>query len=66
MAKSYSEITPKIKELAYKSAANNHIQPEMYAENHVKRGLRDQDGSGVVTGLTEISKIIRIVDRKMV
>lgn len=58
MQKSYSEITPKICQLAEKSAANNHILPEMYEEKNVKRGLRDKNGDGVVTGLTEISKIV--------
>ncbi len=43
--------------LAHLSTKNNHILPEMYAENHVFRGLRDMNGKGVVTGLTEISKI---------
>ncbi len=53
----YSEITPYVKELAALSCSNNHIQPEMYPEHNVKRGLRDLDGNGVVTGLTEISHI---------
>lgn len=58
MEKSYSEITPYIRRLAGKSTENNHIAPEMYYEHDVKRGLRDLNGNGVVTGLTEISKII--------
>ena len=53
----YSEITPYIEKLAHLSNANNHIRPEMYAEYHVNRGLRDMNGNGVVTGLTEISTI---------
>ncbi len=57
MNKSYSEITPYIKELASKSCSNNNIRPEMYPEHNVMRGLRDLDGNGVVTGLTEISHI---------
>lgn len=58
MAKSYSEITQYIKEMAARSTENNHISPEMYAEKNVKRGLRDNDGNGVITGLTEISNIV--------
>lgn len=58
MTKSHSEITPKIHSLAEKSKRNNGITPEMYAENNVKKGLRDNDGNGVVAGLTEISSII--------
>lgn len=57
MSKSYSEITPYVKELAALSCSNNNIKPEMYPEHNVKRGLRDLDGNGVVTGLTEISYI---------
>lgn len=57
MKKRYSEITPYIEELAKKSNGNNHIEPQMYIEHNVKRGLRDLNGNGVVTGLTEISNI---------
>ncbi len=57
MKKSYSEITPYIRRMAELSGKNNHIQPEMYQKYNVKRGLRDVDGNGVVTGLTEISRI---------
>ncbi len=53
----YSEITPYIRELAALSDQNNGIKPEMYPEHDVKRGLRDLNGNGVVTGLTEISCI---------
>ncbi len=53
----YSEITPYVKELAALSCINNNIKQEMYLEHNVKRGLRDLDGNGVVTGLTEISHI---------
>ncbi len=53
----YSEITPYIKELASISDESNHIEPEMYAQHDVKRGLRDINGNGVVAGLTEVSRI---------
>lgn len=36
---------------------NNSIDPELYTKYEVKRGLRDLSGKGVLTGLTEISKI---------
>lgn len=58
MKRSFSEITPYIEELAAISARNNHIQPEMYVRHKVNRGLRDLNGKGVVTGLTEVSQII--------
>ncbi|MBQ8578062.1 MAG: citrate/2-methylcitrate synthase [Clostridia bacterium] len=54
---SYSDITPYIQKMADVSQKNNAIRPEMYNEHHVFRGLRDMDGNGVVTGLTEISRI---------
>ena len=57
MRDSYSEITSYIKELADLSTVNNHIEPQMYAEHQVNRGLRDLNGNGVVTGLTEVSRI---------
>ncbi len=57
MRESYSEITSYIEELADKSCRGNKISAEMYQENHVFRGLRDMNGKGVVTGLTEVSDI---------
>ncbi len=57
MKNSYSEITPYVAGLADLSCQNNHIEPVMYKQHHVNRGLRDMNGNGVVTGLTEISRI---------
>ena len=57
MTNSYSDITPYIRELAACSDRNNGIQPQMYIDHHVKRGLRDLEGRGVIAGLTEISDI---------
>lgn len=38
---------------------NNHrIDPNLYVEYDVKRGLRDSTGKGVLTGLTEISDVV--------
>ena len=36
---------------------NNHISPEHYKKYNVKRGLRNEDGSGVLVGLTEIGDV---------
>lgn len=55
--KNYSEITPYIRKQAELSDQRNAIQPEMYAQHNVKKGLRDLDGKGVVAGLTEVSHI---------
>lgn len=57
MAKHYEEVSGYIKKLSEISTSNNNIQPEMYTEHNVFRGLRDLNGNGVVTGLTEISKV---------
>ena len=54
----YSTITPEIYTLAEKCVGNNWIDPELYGVHQVKRGLRDLDGKGVVTGLTDVSTII--------
>lgn len=37
--------------------ANNQIAPELYPKYDVKRGLRNEDGSGVLVGLTKISDV---------
>ncbi len=50
-------ITPKIEELAGICLKNDKIPHELYIKNEVKRGLRDVDGRGVLTGLTEISDV---------
>ena len=57
MKQNYSEITPYLEQLAALSVKNNNIKPELFTQTHVYRGLRDNDGNGVVTGLTEISHI---------
>lgn len=36
---------------------NHRIDPNLYLEYDVKRGLRDAGGQGVLTGLTEISDV---------
>lgn len=53
----YSKITQDILELAELAGNNSTINPELYEKYDVKRGLRDNNGKGVLTGLTEISEI---------
>lgn len=64
----YSAITPEIDVLAQKMTANSIIDTQLYSKYNVKRGLRDIDGKGVLTGLTDISAIIqnKTVDGKVV
>lgn len=37
--------------------SNDSIEPVLFKEHGVKRGLRDENGNGVIAGLTNISKI---------
>ena len=64
----YSEIKPEILGLAQKCVDNSRIDPELYTKFDVKRGLRDLNGKGVLTGLTNISEIVstQTVDGKSV
>ena len=64
----YSENTPVINGLTEKMAEHSVIDAELYSKYDVKRGLRDLDGKGVLTGLTDISTIKqnKIVDGKLV
>ena len=43
---------------AEKCINNSRIEPQLYVENKVNRGLRDLNGKGVLTGLTEISDVV--------
>ena len=43
--------------LCEKVAKNNRVDPEKYALYGVKRGLRNEDGSGVMAGLTRICNV---------
>ncbi len=62
----YSEITPEIVELSRLSTEADLIENELFYKYDVKRGLRDLNGKGVLTGLTRISEIIakKVVDGK--
>ena len=53
----YCEITPAILSLKEQWEKKNYIDPRLYREYNVKRGLRDEDGRGVLTGLTRVAEI---------
>ena len=59
-------ITPQLKAYSKICKSNGMIAPELYSEHQVNRGLRDVNGKGVLTGLTEISEITskKVVDGK--
>ncbi len=51
----YDDVVGK---LSKKIISDCRIDPSLYIEHKVNRGLRDLNGKGVLTGLTEISDII--------
>ena len=51
------QLRDKIRFFEQELLKNHHIDPNLYAEYNVKRGLRDSAGKGVLTGLTEISDV---------
>lgn len=61
-------ITPEMEHLAGLCVQNSTIDTDLYAKYDVKRGLRDINGKGVLTGLTEISEIqsSKMIDGKSV
>lgn len=46
-----------IEKLEQELMKNHRIDPNLYIEYDVKRGLRDSAGKGVLTGLTEVSDV---------
>ena len=53
----YCEITPAILSLKEQWEKKNFIDPRLYKEYNVKRGLRNENGRGVLTGLTRVAEI---------
>ncbi len=53
----FSEVTSLVGELTRLCIENTSIDPSLYTKFQVNRGLRDVNGNGVLTGLTEISEI---------
>ena len=48
----------RLEELVRYCMTSGAIDPNLYEEYDVKRGLREPDGKGVLTGLTEISDVM--------
>ena len=55
--KDFYENTPEILRLSELNEKNSIIDPRLYIEYDVKRGLRDISGKGVLAGLTRISDV---------
>jgi citrate synthase len=51
------ELIPQLQLWTDLCIKNSSIDPELYLQHQVNRGLRDINGNGVLTGLTEISDI---------
>lgn len=51
------ELRKQMEILEQELMKNHRIDPNLYVEYDVKRGLRDSAGKGVLTGLTEISDV---------
>ena len=68
MEKIMNSIDEYVKQQEEVCRQNDYIAPCLYDEYGVNRGLRDENGNGVLTGLTYISKIVssKIVDGKKV
>lgn len=58
MKNKISGISPDITRLSALCEASSNINPALYDQYDVKRGLRDISGKGVLAGLTEISEIV--------
>lgn len=57
LKRNYSELTPEILSLSERCNSEGQINKELYVKYNVNRGLRDQNGKGILTGLTEVSEI---------
>ena len=60
------EFTPEVLEQYYVKAdvridIDSYYCPDLFAKHNVKRGLRNEDGTGVVVGLTEIGDVVSYV-----
>ena len=55
---SHKAIEEKLSLLAETVARNNRIEPAFYAANNIKRGLRNEDGTGVLVGITHVGDVV--------
>lgn len=64
----FSKVTPQLEQMASLCREYSNIAPELYLEHNIYCGLRDLNGKGVPTGLTDISEIVskKNVDGEMI
>jgi len=53
----YAAIAEEARRFTDQCVANNRIDPALFGQYNIKRGLRDKDGKGVLAGITNISRI---------
>lgn len=58
MAKEITEFNNRLNKLAEYCMNSGRFDQDLYIEYDVKRGLRDSNGKGILTGLTEISDVV--------
>lgn len=68
MSTSSRKINSELIDLSGKTIEASYIDPNLYREYDVKRGLRDVNGKGVLVGITNISEVNsqRVIDGKNV
>ena len=60
-----SNLENYMKQQAIFCEQNDSISKNLYSEYGVKRGLRDEKGQGVLTGLTNISDINHRINKRI-
>ena len=53
-----TEFNNRLDKLAEYCMNSGRFDQDLYIEYDVKRGLRDSNGKGILTGLTEISDVV--------
>ena len=54
-------INNQIKSLSNTATLKAKINPELYTKYNVKRGLRNNDGTGVLVGLTDVGEVMSYI-----
>ena len=50
-----------VNQLADVAKVKSHINMDLYSKYNVKRGLRNNDGTGVLVGLTEVGEVMSYI-----
>lgn len=52
------QTKPSIKEIAQLIQENNKINDALYSKHDIKRGLRNENGTGVLVGITRVGEVV--------